>query len=233
MAFRLSSSVVELIDKAQGAASAAEAGRSFFRALRPFGVRALFARTFRGAEEDVVYSRISPSGWESLYDSTPFRQENFMTREMRRRVEPFVWSQVLATPSDFKVFNLLNGFDIADGLAAPVHGPGGYLGVTSLAFERLDELAPAEVSAISVASLALHHRMMTLSPGGARERPALSPRERDCMAFVAEGKSDWEIAGLLGVAETTVLTHVQNARRKLGARTRSHAVALCLLAGLI
>ena len=36
-----------------------------------------------------------------------------------------------------------------------------------------------------------------------------------------------------GVAETTVITHLNNAKRKLGARTRSQAVALALMAGLI
>ena len=225
--------VDELISTALGARSPAEVGRSFTQALRPFGFRALFARTYRGANEDFVYSRISPSGWESTYDATPFRHDNFITREMRRRIKPFVWSEVLENPNDFEMFGLMGSFDISDGLVAPVHGPGGYVGVTSLAFERLHEISPAEVSAISFASLVLHHHMMSLTPAAAIQGPRLSPRERDCVAFISEGKSDWEIAEALGVAETTVLTHVQNAKRKLGARTRSQAVALAILAGLI
>jgi DNA-binding CsgD family transcriptional regulator len=225
--------VDELISMAMAARTPAEVGRSFAQALRPFGLKALFARTYRGACEHVVYSRISPAGWESAYDAAPFRQENFLTREMRRRIQPFVWSGVLNAPNDFQVFGLINSFDISDGIAAPVHGPGGYLGVTSLAFERLEELAPTEVSAISLAAVLLHQRMMAISPVGLPAGPVLSPRERDCLGSVADGKPDWEIAEVLGLAETTVLTHVQNARRKLGARTRSQAVALAILAGLI
>ena len=53
------------------------------------------------------------------------------------------------------------------------------------------------------------------------------------LAFVADGCTDWEIGERLGLAETTVISHVQSARRKLGARTRSQAVALALLGGLI
>ena len=74
---------------------------------------------------------------------------------------------------------------------------------------------------------------LALNPAAVRAGPRLSPRERDCIGLIAEGKSDWEIGEILGVAETTVITHVQSARRKLGARTRAHAVALCLLSGLI
>jgi len=42
---------------------------------------------------------------------------------------------------------------------------------------------------------------------------------------VAEGKSDWEISVILGISETTARFHVDNARQKLGAVSRAHAVA--------
>jgi len=43
--------------------------------------------------------------------------------------------------------------------------------------------------------------------------------------LVAEGKTDWEISVILGIAEATVRSHVDNARRKLGAINRAQAVA--------
>lgn len=52
----------------------------------------------------------------------------------------------------------------------------------------------------------------------------LSPRERDCLVFVAQGKSDWEIGMILGVSKTTAHTHIENAKRKLDCRTRAQAV---------
>jgi DNA-binding CsgD family transcriptional regulator len=56
----------------------------------------------------------------------------------------------------------------------------------------------------------------------------LSERERECMGWVAAGKTDQEIAVLVGLAASTVRFHIDRARRKLGARTRSHAVAMML-----
>jgi LuxR family quorum sensing-dependent transcriptional regulator len=105
--------------------------------------------------------------------------------------------------------------------------------VISLAFDRLQQVAPEERRAIEVASLVLHDRMRALSPARAEMRLTLSPRERDCIGFIAEGLSDGEIADKLGVGEATVMTHVQSARRKLGAKTRAQAVARCLVRGLL
>ena len=140
---------------------------------------------------------------------------------------------MLQTDTDRELFASLGPFGIDNGVAAPVHGPGGYVGVTSLAFERMDDIAPADRRAIGAAGLVLHLRMMQLTPSAAATHARLSPRERDCLGLVAEGRSDWEIGERLGIAETTVISHMQAARRKLGARTRAQAVALALMAGLI
>lgn len=58
---------------------------------------------------------------------------------------------------------------------------------------------------------------------------ALSAREREVLERVAIGHTTARIAEELGVAESTVRTHVDKARDKLGARTRAEAVARALL----
>jgi len=55
--------------------------------------------------------------------------------------------------------------------------------------------------------------------------PSFSARERDCLAYVADGMRDREIATRLGVGEATVRFHVDNARRKLQATNRMQAIA--------
>jgi PAS domain S-box-containing protein len=56
----------------------------------------------------------------------------------------------------------------------------------------------------------------------------LSRRERDVVRLVAAGESGPEIADELGIAHDTVRTHVRNASKKLGARSRAHLVAKAL-----
>ncbi|HLZ84301.1 MAG TPA: autoinducer binding domain-containing protein, partial [Caulobacteraceae bacterium] len=151
MALLVSASALDLIETAAGARTAAEAGRALFAALQPYGARAIYARSIRTArpDDEHVYSRISPPGWEELYAERRFAEINFVAREVRRWGEPFLWSQAeLQGDRERELFQVLNDLNFPDGIAAPVHGPGGYLGVTSVAFSRLDQIAPDERAAI-------------------------------------------------------------------------------------
>jgi DNA-binding CsgD family transcriptional regulator len=56
----------------------------------------------------------------------------------------------------------------------------------------------------------------------------LSTKERLVLAELARGNSTDEIGVVLSVSPHTVRTHVKNLMRKLGARTRAHAVAIAL-----
>jgi LuxR family quorum sensing-dependent transcriptional regulator len=235
----VSAAAIDLIEAPIRQASAAGVGRAFFESLRPFGVRAIFARAYHQprpglAVEEHIFSRISPAGWEGFYAEKQFENVNYLPREVRRRANPFRWSDIRLVDVREKALAqalIDNGFE--DGIATPCHGPAGYVGVVSLAFERLRDVSPADQGAIEMASLILHNRMRDCSKRLEVDTPRLTPRERDCLAFVAEGKSDWDISVMLGVSHTTIITHVQNAKRKLGAATRAQAVAQCFILGLL
>jgi DNA-binding NarL/FixJ family response regulator len=60
------------------------------------------------------------------------------------------------------------------------------------------------------------------------EATPLSEREREILRLMAAGLKTGEIADDLVISPATVETHVRNLKRKLGARTRVHALALAL-----
>jgi DNA-binding NarL/FixJ family response regulator len=62
---------------------------------------------------------------------------------------------------------------------------------------------------------------------------ALTDREAEVLALVAEGKSNKQVARALGIAEGTVKVHVAGVMQKLGAQGRSEAVAVALRRGLV
>jgi LuxR family transcriptional regulator, quorum-sensing system regulator BjaR1 len=62
---------------------------------------------------------------------------------------------------------------------------------------------------------------------------SLTPREREVLALVAQGKSAREIGEILRIAKRTVDEHVQAAVRKLSAANRTHAVAIALRDGIV
>ncbi len=61
----------------------------------------------------------------------------------------------------------------------------------------------------------------------------LTPRERDVLERLAEGRATEEIAELLHVSPHTVRSRVKTLLRKLDARNREHAVAIALTEGTI
>ena len=63
--------------------------------------------------------------------------------------------------------------------------------------------------------------------------PPLSPRERECTRWVAEGKRDCEIATIVGIKYGTVRFHVNNAMHKHGVATRMQLVVKLLREGVL
>ncbi|WP_434055301.1 MAG: helix-turn-helix domain-containing protein [Roseibium sp.] len=61
----------------------------------------------------------------------------------------------------------------------------------------------------------------------------LTLREVQCLKQLAVGERPQRIAAILGIAPITVEFHIRNARRKLGAKTREHAIAIVVSRGLL
>jgi len=64
-----------------------------------------------------------------------------------------------------------------------------------------------------------------------RAPPGFSPRETDCLALLVRGYTDEEIATGLAITHATVRFHLDGARRKAGARSRTHLAALAVALG--
>ena len=62
---------------------------------------------------------------------------------------------------------------------------------------------------------------------------ALTPREIDVLRLVARGNANKEIAAQLSLTEETVKSHISNILARLGAKDRTHAVAIGLKRGII
>jgi DNA-binding CsgD family transcriptional regulator len=70
-------------------------------------------------------------------------------------------------------------------------------------------------------------------PASAKPPGELSDREKACLSWAAVGKSSWEIGRILCISENTVIFHIKNAMRKLGANSRTLAAFKAVELGLI
>ncbi len=68
---------------------------------------------------------------------------------------------------------------------------------------------------------------------GDRHPPALSPREREILEYLADGWSNAEIASVLRIAERTVRFHLEGLYAKLGVSRRGEAVREAVIRGLV
>jgi transcriptional regulator EpsA len=69
--------------------------------------------------------------------------------------------------------------------------------------------------------------------GGKRSSGLVTPREIEVLAWVRDGKTNDEIATILGLSMLTVKNHLRNAMKKLVVRTRGQAVAKAIALGLL
>ncbi|HTU12159.1 MAG TPA: autoinducer binding domain-containing protein [Allosphingosinicella sp.] len=109
-----------------------------------------------------------------------------------------------------------------DGSPVPVAGMA--LGSSLPARDFAGILEGNEAALVTIAHL-FHHCSIREVRRAHAGVPRLSPRERDALTFVADGRRIDRIAGLMGLARVTVEMHLRGARRKLKARTLPEAVA--------
>ncbi|MET7702564.1 response regulator transcription factor [Streptomyces sp. NPDC005485] len=120
-------------------------------------------------------------------------------------------------------------------------GASGFLGKDVGADELLDGIrtvASGDSLLSATATRTLITRFLAAPEPGAHLAPperlaALTAREREVLALVAEGKSNTEVAEVLFVSPLTVRTHVQRAMTKLHARDRAQLVVIAYQSGFV
>jgi PAS domain S-box-containing protein len=140
-----------------------------------------------------------------------------------RHLWEFVAGGPLLTPSQWQAALATHRFH---GEAELVHADGSRVGVQ---WAGATEVATGQRLVLFVA-------LSTSRWGGSfrrkvepdREPGDLSPRELQIVRMIARGESGPEIADELHIAHDTVRTHVRNAMKKVGARSRAHLVAKVL-----
>lgn len=125
-----------------------------------------------------------------------------------------------------------------DGLAIPLRGApgaayGGFSLVTPERGARFLAWRAAHGGAATLIAQLGALRLVALAAADAPPPPRLSPRERECLVWLAAGLRSDRIAERLGLARATVDLHLARARRRLGARTREQAVARAIWLGLL
>jgi LuxR family transcriptional regulator len=134
----------------------------------------------------------------------------------------------------------LEDHQLSRGLTVPIHLPRGQFAFVSAVVDLSDDERWKQLKAASADLLFLiahHFHYHVAERFGSPFPPVgtvrLTKRERECLQWIAEGKTSADIGRILGRSEETVRLHVKSAMRKLGASSRAQAVFAALSAGAI
>ena len=112
-------------------------------------------------------------------------------------------------------------FGLGQGFTVPANVPGEPLGSCSFATRGGRPLPASRLGVAEVIGAHAFKAARAICRPPVPAPPKLSPREIDCLALVARGKTDWEIATILGVGLETVRTYVKHARLLYGVTSRT------------
>lgn len=184
-----------------------------------------------------------PGQWVDRYIEQDYVRLDPIIQAGFERTVPFSWDEVII-PDEListqkKFFGEADDFKLRNGLSVPINGVGGEYALMSLVANGTPDEAHQTIQehrhTIHLLTMYYHNHASSMLVGEAIKRfsPTLTKREKEALTWVANGKTTWETSEILSIAETTVLTHIENAKRKLNAPSRTQAVVKAIYLGLI
>lgn len=191
-----------------------------------------------GGRQRIRYSSL-PQMWDEHYKAEAYSRVDPAIPHCAQAVTPMLTGidpPRRETGSAWRLWEdaLSGGF--GGGIAIPLRLPGSQLGgfslVTSMTGPEFLAWHKAHSRWATIAAHAIDQRIVALAASQI-SLPRLSPRERECLTWLAIGMRHDRIADKLGISRPTVELHLANARRKLNAKTREQALARAVALGLL
>lgn len=224
--------VFNLIDELEGANSIDETWSAFMVFACKFGFTHGGLADMPGPHERIEDTTLClswPEEWRQRYFENNYITKDPANLHLERSPTPFTWEEMLTAPiytkEQRRIVSEASEFGLFSGLIVPLPGVGMGPALVTIAGGKVD-LSARNRAALHLAAIYTHARVRVLSKRRARLQtmPQLSPRERQCLQWVAVGKSDWEISEILSISEKTVNSHLERVKKKFGVRTRMQAV---------
>lgn len=166
-----------------------------------------------------------PDLWKQTYIQNDYWKFDTRIIIARNQIAPFRWSEA-NNLSSFISNDIMK--ETFDGVTIPVHGPHHFFGVFHYTYNHqkkkidswLKYIQPFLVFLAQRIVKALHKLIFQSSI----VFPALTNRQRTCLAWAADGKTTEEIALILNIAASTVNKHLDSAADILNASNRTQSI---------
>lgn len=184
-----------------------------------------------------------PDQWVHRYFDQDYMKIDPVLRASFDRALPYAWDEVVKpdelSPEQKSFFMEADDFKLRSGLSIPIQGYKGEFSLMTVVADGTEREAKDSIvrhwHTLHLLTMYLHNHAssMVVSEALKNHSPLLTGREKEVLTWVANGKTTWEISEILCIGETTTLTHIENAKRKLNAPSRTQAVVKAIYLSLI
>lgn len=192
------------------------------------------------APQPVIRLHNYPPDWAAWFDREQLGPSDPVHRASHVTSAGFAWSSLPAmihlTPRDRLVLKLAGSQGLGDGFTVPANVPGESHGSCSFATAAGNAFPEHEMFFAQLIGTYAFERargLWRMRGRGASDLPKLTDRQRDCLYWAARGKTDWEIARILGLRRDTVIQHLKHARERYGVSKRTQLAVHALYDGII
>lgn len=182
-----------------------------------------------------------PKEWAKRYFEKEYVQIDPVVDEGLKSTVPFDWISVsnskLLAASQREFFKEAEGFRIK-GITFPIHGHRSFA-MMSMVAAGSDREARGRLQEdrhlVHLLALYFHNHAggMLLAKHLQDGQPGLPKREIECLTWTARGKTSWDISMILSIAESTAISHIESAKRRLNVINKPHAVVKAAMLGLL
>lgn len=181
-----------------------------------------------------------PEDWVDYYDRNALGISDPVHRASHVTSVGFAWSEIprliALTAHDQEIMIQAKSNGIGDGFTVPANVPGESNGSCSFANParrgiREEDLPIAQL--VGAFAFEAARRLWRVRAPAPEKLPKLTERQRECILWVARGKSDWEISRILGIEHETVVRHLKQARERYGVGKRTMLAVQALFEGSI
>lgn len=194
----------------------------------------------RRAAQPAIRLHNYPADWVEYYDANSLGVSDPVHRASHVTSVGFAWSEIprmiAMTQKDHEILIRGGARGIGNGFTVPANVPGESNGSCSFANPagtpmREEDLPLAQL--IGAFAFEAARKLWRVRAPLIHPLPRLTDRQRECILWVARGKSDWEISRILGIEHETVVRHLKQARERYGVGKRTMLAVQALFDGSI
>lgn len=153
--------------------------------------------------------------------------------------EVILWRKIslkIKSIHDREFISSLRHNNLIDGVSIPLHAPNGCFAILMFASSKHLYFEDNLIDNLQLIAVSLLQKIKHIEAVKLIQKPIefnLTDREIECLEWVLEGKTNWEIGILMGITPRTVQFHIANCARKFGVSNRVQTAVKALVAGII